>query len=61
MLFRSGRLVQRDELNSLKQFVIEDNRVVSDFPELFCFGLLEQFDVPQLRELIAPRHFETNR
>ncbi len=56
-----GRLVQRDAINSLKQFVIEDNRVVSDFPELFCFGLLEQFDVPQLRELIAPRHFETNR
>jgi hypothetical protein len=22
---------------------------------LFCFGLLEHFDVPQLRELIAPR------
>ena len=53
-----GRVVQRDAINSLKQFVIEGNRGVSDFPELFCFGLLEQFDVPQLRELIAPRQVE---
>jgi hypothetical protein len=24
-------------------------------PELFCFGLLESFDTPQLTALVAPR------
>lgn len=41
-------------LASLHQ-VIEENRQVGDSPELFCFGLLEHFDVPQMAALIAPR------
>ena len=28
---------------------------VSAAPELFCFGLLEWFDVKQLTALVAPR------
>ena len=41
-------------LGSLKE-VIEQNLSVGDGPELFCFGLLEQFDVLQLAALTAPR------
>jgi hypothetical protein len=41
-------------LTSLK-VVLEQNRTFDQSPELFCFGLLESFDVPQLKELIAPR------
>ncbi|MBI5760807.1 MAG: acetylxylan esterase [Planctomycetales bacterium] len=41
-------------LTSLK-LVLEQNRTFDQSPELFCFGLLESFDVPQLKELIAPR------
>jgi len=44
----------RQPLDSLKD-LLEQNIGVDRQPELFCFGLLEQFDVPQLRELIAPR------
>jgi pimeloyl-ACP methyl ester carboxylesterase len=50
-----GAITQRDPMPSLKQHVLEQNRGVSEAAELFCFGLLEHFDVPQLRELIAPR------
>jgi hypothetical protein len=39
---------------SLKQPILDD-MVVSDAPELFCFGLLEWFDVKQLAGLVAPR------
>lgn len=35
--------------------VIEQNLSADDAPELFCFGLLEQFDVMQLAALMAPR------
>lgn len=35
--------------------VIEKNEPVTSAPEAFCFGLLEQFDTPQLGALIAPR------
>jgi hypothetical protein len=35
-------------MNSLKE-VIENNGAVDKTPELFCFGLLEHFDIPQLR------------
>ena len=49
-----GSLELRQPLDSLKE-VIEKNIGVDRQPELFCFGLLEQFDVPQLRALIAPR------
>lgn len=41
-------------LHSLKQ-VIEQNHAVPDMPELFCFGLLESFDIPQIAALVAPR------
>jgi hypothetical protein len=41
-------------MDSLKQ-VIENNDSVNRTPELFCFGLLEAFDVPQIVALIAPR------
>lgn len=53
-----GRLQQREALASLKSFVIEAGRTVDAAPELFCFGLLEHFDVPQLQALIAPRQVE---
>ncbi len=49
-----GSLELRQPLPSLKE-VIEKNLGVDRQPELFCFGLLEQFDVPQLRALVAPR------
>jgi hypothetical protein len=41
-------------LTSLKQ-IIENNGSVDKAPELFCFGLLEHFDIPQLQALVAPR------
>ena len=36
-----------DALSSLKE-VIEKNMAVDKAPELFCFGLLESFDIPQI-------------
>jgi len=55
-----GSLELRQPLNSLQE-LIEKNVGVNQQPELFCFGLLEQFDVPQLRALVTPRPvvFET--
>lgn len=41
-------------LGSLKE-VIEQNWSVSEKPEMFCFGLLEQFDLRQIAALAAPR------
>jgi hypothetical protein len=41
-------------LGSLKE-LIEQNRTVMDLPEMFCFGLLESFDIKQLAALNAPR------
>jgi hypothetical protein len=41
-------------ITSLKE-PIERNLTVEDAPEQFCFGLLESFDVPQLRALVEPR------
>ena len=35
--------------------VIEQNLAADDTPELFCFGLLEQFDIMQLAAIVAPR------
>lgn len=54
-----GQVTQRDAITSLKQYVIAGNRGVSEAPELFCFGLLEHFDVPQLQALVVPRKIET--
>ncbi|MFA6564914.1 MAG: acetylxylan esterase [Verrucomicrobiia bacterium] len=41
-------------LGSLKE-IIEKDWTVDKQPEMFCFGLLEAFDVPQLTALVAPR------
>ena len=49
-----GSLELRQPLGSLKE-ILTQNIGVDRQPELFCFGLLEQFDVPQLRALVAPR------
>lgn len=49
-----GELELHGPLGSLKE-LIEQNRYVVEFPELFCFGLLEEFDVKHLTALAAPR------
>jgi hypothetical protein len=41
-------------LGSLKE-VVEKNLSVDKTPEYFCFGLLKEFDIPQLTALVAPR------
>jgi len=41
-------------LGSLKE-ILEANWTYAQAPELFCFGLLERFDVKQLAALVAPR------
>ena len=41
-------------LGSLKE-VLEQNWGANQKPELFCFGLLEAFDVRQIAALVAPR------
>jgi hypothetical protein len=41
-------------LGSLKE-IVETNRAFDQSPELFCFGLLEQFDVKHLAALAAPQ------
>jgi dienelactone hydrolase len=43
-----------DSRASLKE-VIERNEAVNQTPEMFCLGLLEHFDGPQLAALVAPR------
>src|SRR5439155_3150717 len=49
-----GSLELHDPLGSFKE-IIETNRAVQATPELFCFGLLEHFDVVDLAALVAPR------
>jgi dienelactone hydrolase len=49
-----GSIAMCGSLGSLKQ-VIEQNWGVNEKPELFCFGLLESFDIKQLAALITPR------
>ena len=49
-----GPIDLRESLGSLKD-VIERNWTVEETPELFCFGLLEQFDIPTLKALRTPR------
>lgn len=41
-------------LGSFKE-ILESNRPVSSTPELFCFGLLEKFDIADIAALVAPR------
>ncbi len=49
-----GSLELHGSLGSLKE-VIEQNRSFEQMPELFCFGLLEQFDLNRFAMLVAPR------
>ena len=49
-----GAVECRKPLGSLKQ-LIERGTDVSEIPELFCFGLLQDFDVAQIAALCAPR------
>jgi hypothetical protein len=51
---RIAALELHDPLGSFKE-IVETNRAVSATPELFCFGLLEKFDVVDLAALVAPR------
>jgi hypothetical protein len=53
-----GELELHGSFGSLKE-IIEQNLTAENAPELFCFGLLEHFDLPQLVALVAPRqvHF----
>ena len=41
-------------MSSLKE-VIGQDLTADKAPDLFCFGLLEEFDIPQLDALVAPR------
>ena len=49
-----GRVETISPLGSLKE-IIEADRTFNQSPELFCFGLLERFDVKDLAALVAPR------
>jgi dienelactone hydrolase len=49
-----GSLELHEPLGSFKE-ILEENRVVAKTPELFCFGLLEEFDTAHLAALVAPR------
>lgn len=49
-----GGVELRGSLSSLKEIIIE-NLSADDAPEMFCFGLLEAFDIPDLTALVAPR------
>ena len=44
----------RQAMSSLREIISQDI-AVDQSPELFCFGLFAEFDVPQLSALIAPR------
>ena len=48
-----------DAVPSLK-IAIEKNWNVRTAPELFCFGLLEEFDIPQLRALVGEHRIESS-
>ena len=48
------RVELRGSLATLKQ-VVEQNYAVNEKPEVFCFGLLEAFDIRELAALVAPR------
>lgn len=49
-----GGLELHGSLGSLRE-IVEKNRTVDQWPEMFCFGLLEEFDVKQLSALVTPR------
>ncbi len=47
-------LEQQGAMASLRE-IIADDITVDKRPEQFCFGLLAEFDIPQLTALVAPR------
>jgi dienelactone hydrolase len=47
-------LETRGAMSSLRE-IIDQDMTADKTPELFCFGLLAEFDVPQLQALVAPR------
>lgn len=49
-----GQVELHGSLGSLKE-VIQRNWRAEEYPEMFCFGLLEAFDIKQLAALVAPR------
>jgi len=49
-----GGLVQRQAMTSLREIIAGDLTVMQR-PEQFCFGLLREFDVPQIKALVAPQ------
>ena len=51
------RVLAQNALSSLKR-LIEDHLDYEQCPSLFCFGLLEQFDVEELVALCSPRQVE---
>ncbi len=52
-------LRQHEAMESLRE-VITGDLTVMQRPEQFCFGLLREFDIPQLRALVAPRPVTTS-
>jgi cephalosporin-C deacetylase-like acetyl esterase len=48
-----GSLEAHDSLKSLKE-ILNNNWGANKYPELFCFGLLEHFDIPLLKSLAQP-------
>jgi dienelactone hydrolase len=50
-----GGLEFHGVLGNLKE-IIEKNWTADQAPEMFCFGLLETFDIEQLEALVAPRN-----
>ena len=45
-----GKAHLHESLSSLKT-IIHEGHGANKYPELFCFGLLEYFDVPELTKL----------
>ena len=54
------QLEMYDSLRSLHQ-VIDENWTVQQYPELFCFALLEQFDLQDVARLVEPRKVVAGR
>lgn len=53
-------LHQREPLTSLKT-LLSEQASFEQTPELFCFGLLEQFDIPELHSLLPARDSGTGQ
>ena len=54
-----GRLHAPQIPASLRE-IITENRKFDQTPELFCFGLLETFDIPQLKQLVGADRMPEN-